>query len=397
MREENDVKAHLVVVYRHLHEEGGVPYETRALMGALHHSAVTHITAMCALPLHHKSARTAEIIASFQRSDDFKPSTIPYSAVSLVKILRSSRPPTVVCLIGCRSWEYLGYALVARILGAYVIVFPHGLLSPLLLDIGWGGRPKTLIRRAFERIFKACISIPLLRLATTTRALSESEAAQAEALGASQTLVLSDGIDRAWIDSASQRRGFPARPIRFLYMGRPEKLQKGIDLMLQGVRASNRHGLSAELVLAGPRPDDFERIVWECLGEVPAYVRITGPVEGQTKLSLFQSCHFFLHISRFEGMAKSVREAAAFGLPIIASYESNFGDWVDKFDMGFATSANEAGANRAITTAASISEARWQEMTNGAFRYAQSHLWSAVASRLEAHIVKISYHAGSVN
>ena len=66
-------------------------------------------------------------------------------------------------------------------------------------------------------------------------------------------------------------------------------------------------------------------------------VFVMPPAFGHDKTLLFLESHVFLHPSRFEEMAKLPREAMATGLPVIASKESNLGDWAVSHGFGLST------------------------------------------------------------
>lgn len=368
-----------VVIYKDLLGAGGVPYETRALLGGMV-AAGAHVAALCHSANRLGLTSGSKVAAEFAKGDDSEPADqMPYGLGPLLRTLRadaSCRP--VYLLVGCRRIDYLLYALVIRHAGLQCVVFAHGLLSPELRHRGWGGRQKGTLRRLLERCFHHLIDRPLLRAVTATRALSPTEAATLRRLGARSSFAVPDGIDRDWLSPGPLHLTPAPTPLRLLYFGRAEPYQKGLDLLLCALNeVLDERGI--ELVLAGPDVEGFRRIVTAACGEVPPWIKIVGMVVGDAKAHSLANAHFFVHVSRFEGMAKSVREAVGHGLPVIASYESNFGDWVEQRGMGLATTATVDGIREAAKRALAMTPDEWARMRDEARLFAREHSWHRVA------------------
>lgn len=377
---------HLIVVYDHLLASGGVPYETRALIGGLLANGA-RVTGICNPRGPAHSAAASAVITDFENVDDCTPPRImDYGLRSLARLLRSEdRRQTVFILIGCRRAEYLVYATMIRYLGCRFVVFPHGLLAPDLLDSGWNGRTKGWLRRRVERAFQFAVDRPVLRSAAIARALSASEAVRLKSLGATRVFEIADGVDRNWLAAAEHVPPAPRDRLVLLYLGRPEPFQKGLDILLRAIDALVRPD-AVELVLAGPDEDRFRRVVVEVLGRFPDWVRLTGKVTGDAKWQVMANAHFLAHVSRFEGMAKCAREAVGRGLPVLASYESNFGDWVQATGAGLATAAKVEAVRDTVLRATRVTPDEWTAMRDAALRFAVDHSWHKVAARILSEI-----------
>lgn len=168
-------------------------------------------------------------------------------------------------------------------------------------------------------------------------------------------------------------------------MGRPEPFQKGIDILLRAIDGLDQPN-GVELVLAGPDEERFRRIVVDALGRFPGWAKTAGMLRGDAKWQAMTEAHFLVHVSRFEGMAKCVREAAGQGLPVLASYESNFGDWVESSGGGITTAATVDGVRAAIVRAMRVTPTEWVAMREGARRFALDHSWHQVAARILAEL-----------
>jgi len=103
----------------------------------------------------------------------------------------------------------------------------------------------------------------------------------------------------------------------FLFLGRLDPAQKGLDLLLRAFTAA---GLEmAALVLVGP---DFrggrarlERLAARLRPSSP--VVILGPIYGREKFDVVAGAQVFVYTSRWEGMAIAVLEGAATGVPCL--------------------------------------------------------------------------------
>jgi glycosyltransferase involved in cell wall biosynthesis len=369
-----------VIIYKDLLGPGGIPYETRALMSGLAAEGI-QLLALCNLSGINNLDIGTKIINTFNRGDDKEINTLErYGITSLIRALMDANgTSSTYLLIGCRRFEYLIFAVLLRIKRVQCCVFVHGLLTSELLQRGWGGRPKGKVRRFVEICFNQFVDRPLLRIASVSRALSSTEADRLYKLGAKRVFEVADGVDKDWLSQEPVLNQPYNDKLVLLYLGRPEAYQKGLDLLMSATLEVSR-SYSVELILAGPDVDLFQQIVLDACGEIPDWVKFTGMVSGEPKAKLFTEADFFVHVSRFEGMAKSVREAVGQGLPVIASYESNFGDWVEHHSMGFATVATFESIRDVILQAAELPNEERTRMRNEAWRFASEQTWQRVAS-----------------
>lgn len=103
---------------------------------------------------------------------------------------------------------------------------------------------------------------------------------------------------------------------RLLFCGRSWQT-KGADIAVETAAALNRLGVPTQLDIVGALPPDG--------GVPPSYVRLHGllrksvPDELETLLRLYREAHFFLLPTRWEPFGHVFTEAAAFGVPSIAT------------------------------------------------------------------------------
>lgn len=159
-------------------------------------------------------------------------------------------------------------------------------------------------------------------------------------------------------------------------------MQKGLDLILEALRQLDDLQLNKKLrvIFAGPEvANSFEVIESSTHSLRNIQIDLLGPVGGVQKAKLFEEAHFFLHPSRFEGMARAAREAVASGLLVIASEESNFGTWTADYKLGFTTRLTTADLTQQIVSSTNMSSEAYLEICENCKNFSYGHTWNAVA------------------
>jgi glycosyltransferase involved in cell wall biosynthesis len=109
----------------------------------------------------------------------------------------------------------------------------------------------------------------------------------------------------------------------FLFLGRLDMWQKGLDLLIEGFAAASAE--AAALVLAGPDWRGSTRALTkraQRLG-IDGRVVFTGPVYGAPRGRLLAAADVFVHPSRWEGVSLSVLAAAAAGTACVLTREAD--------------------------------------------------------------------------
>jgi glycosyltransferase involved in cell wall biosynthesis len=117
--------------------------------------------------------------------------------------------------------------------------------------------------------------------------------------------------------------------VEFVFLGRLDPEQKGLDLLLDGLARSGLEAASVTLVGPDWRGNrrGLEALALK-LG-IAGRVAFAGPAFGARKLELLSRATVFVQTSRWEGLSFSVLEAAALGRPCLltpaADPQSRFG------------------------------------------------------------------------
>lgn len=223
-------------------------------------------------------------------------------------------------------------AIVARWLYRHSIPYvksPHGNLSPHTM------RKKHLLKSLYHRF----VQKPYLNRSQFIHAISDQRDIQQAGLKP-PIVQAPNGFDLATLPAQPDPGVFFDRypHLRgkrlFMFVGRLEPYQKGLDYMIQGFgKASNAN---CSLALVGP--DKHGKQAWlqqlADKGGVGDRVIFTGGVYGNDKFHFLAAADIFVHTSRWEGGSLSIIEAAAMGLPLFVTHGADPTGAVEKYHAG---------------------------------------------------------------
>lgn len=265
------------------------------------------------------------------------------------------------------------------------VLEPGGHFLPVHFTTRFAERKFGLKQKILKHAYRVLVDAPMLRGAATVRALSDYEASGIKENYGSNCFPLPLGINKEYyISNPSVRNPSSSEKIRFLFVGRLDIFQKGLDLILNASLLLNDSGMSEsyEVILAGPALNGSDTRLDRRIKELNLRnIRLHPPIRGQAKIDLFLDSHVFLHPSRFEEMAKVPREVVATGLPVIASRESNYGDWAEKEGFGLATSLNAQALAKCMETFI-VKRETTQSCSAAAIDFAERSSWDAISSQL---------------
>ena len=127
----------------------------------------------------------------------------------------------------------------------------------------------------------------------------------------------------------------------FLYLGRLDYEQKGLDLMLEGFAKFHQKEPSSLLVLVGPSWRDGEdraKALAEKLELDSSTVIFWGKAFGQEKADLLHAADAFIHTSRWEGFPMAMIEAMAYEKVCLTTPAADPWQSIGGGDLGFVCS-----------------------------------------------------------
>ena len=214
-----------------------------------------------------------------------------------------------------------------------------------------------------KQIFKLLFERKYLERAAFLHAISEEDVRGLQHYGiANRTVLAPNGIDLESLpttfDHAALHRvdgRLQGRRV-FLYLGRLDPQQKGLDLLLRAFAVSRTN--DAALVLVGPdwrgAQRDLEALA-RSLG-VSDSVVFAGPAFGKRKTDFLRAADVFVHPSRWEaGVPFSVLEAAALQRPCLLSEAADPGRILDRGGAALSVAPTVEGIAAALSQMSAMS------------------------------------------
>lgn len=147
---------------------------------------------------------------------------------------------------------------------------------------------------------------------------TQGVAQRLEALGVENVHLMTNFVDDLSAKRASPRP-IACGPLRFVFLSSVRD-KKGVGTMLGAFREAIAAGLNASLDIYGPIKDDFDRSLFDRIGEgEPVYYK--GVVPNAEVVSILAEYDCFVFPSEYgaEGFPAVLAEAMAAGLPMLAS------------------------------------------------------------------------------
>jgi glycosyltransferase involved in cell wall biosynthesis len=269
----------------------------------------------------------------------------------------------------------------------------HGALDPLVVRRGW-------LKRLRKLAYIALVERANLSAADSIFALTSSEADQIRTYGVTAPIsVAPNGIgpvvsglspaeepsDPGGAAQAFRERfGIRADQPVILYLGRIVP-KKSVHVLLQAFGELHREHPAAVLVLAGNRQaqPDYTRRLDRIIAEhgLQEAVRWTGFLNEAEKGGAWAAAALFSHVSESEGMAVSVLEAMAAGLPVIVSRECYMSEAAA--DGSLIEIEGDAGQLRSTMESLLADAPLRRRLGEGARDYVrQNHAWPRIAQRI---------------
>jgi glycosyltransferase involved in cell wall biosynthesis len=331
--------------YPWLEGAGGVPAYCRLLCDGLAHAGVA--SAVLCRPGPHK-------VQSGLVSAHYPAGRLPFMLSDFVELHRflrrhGSSIDAVVFYGGFSPYNAVA-ALIARWSGTPYVLSPDGTIAPAVMGHG---------RRLLKQVYFQLVERRILANAAAIRLLSDFEQRCLQNLRVRTPMFLArEAADPEAVSAARRYARRRSAAQHFLFLGRLDVWQKGLDHLLTGFAASLRENDRGQrLTLVGPpEPGAMAELHEQCRRlelTVGREVTICPPVRGEAKWEIFERSDVFIHPSRNEGIPRSVLEALTFGLPVIITPETNLGTVVQEARAGWCVPGSWEGVCQGIREALS--------------------------------------------
>lgn len=182
--------------------------------------------------------------------------------------------------------------------------------------------------------------------------------------------------------SIAERVGCDFDECNFLFFGRNDVYQKGLDILLEAFGKAFQYDdlLPAKLTIAGAPWKNSTQYLANSIGRYGLQDRVTvmGTVDEKTKLNLLYSAHYLVYLSRFDGPPRPIREALGVGTPVIVSQETNLGQWIEQYKAGIQVPLDPDRIAHILNQLSSNPEQR-SFFAEGAMRLKERLQWDSVA------------------
>lgn len=180
-------------------------------------------------------------------------------------------------------------------------------------------------------------------------------------------------------------------PISIVYVGRINRVYKGLDLLFQAIDIISESDISAKVKFVFYGVGAKTECEWfeEQIAKRPHITEFNGAVYGTDKDRILKEADIFILTSRSEGMPMGVLEALSYGLPCILTPGTNFGDEVVAANAGWLTSLDPEEIANTIKNAVCQYPASYKELRKNSLELSRKYNWSRIAENSIAEYSKI--------
>ncbi|MFM1906238.1 MAG: hypothetical protein RIT32_1034 [Actinomycetota bacterium] len=193
-------------------------------------------------------------------------------------------------------------------------------------------------------------------------------------------LIIPNGIDVSYFQSATPKRAFPESDFQVLFIGRLEDERKGLVELLAGFESARSAGYDLKLVIVGmgDLPAEYENLS----ADAKQAIKHLGPVDDLTKAQLLRGTNLFVapNLSG-ESFGIILTEAMSAGAPIAASNIEAFRLVLAEGKAGILFDPSVTGIAAALAQAIS-NPAQLKKYVNYASQLVWRYDWELVTDRI---------------
>ena len=243
--------------------------------------------------------------------------------------------------------------------------------------------------RAMKALFTRLVERRFLNQARFIHAVSPSEIAVIRRMGVTRPIVVApnglpvDSTAAPDPDVLHAAHPFLRGRRVFMFMGRLDPWQKGLDVLIEAFARAALH--DAALVLVGPDCNGSRGRLEALAGRlgIARALVFLAPAFGQQRTDLLAAADIFVHPSRWEGLSLSVLTAAAAGKPFVITREADPLGVLERARAALIVQPAVQSLAAGLQQAAALPREELQQMGTRARAAASAHFaWPASAQRL---------------
>lgn len=163
-------------------------------------------------------------------------------------------------------------------------------------------------------------------------------------------IIIPNGFDRPNKNKAS----FSKQGLKMLFMGRPDKYHKGLDVLWKSMIEMRDELLQSQVTLDFYAPKGRYDYDW-LERQIKAYhlesiITMHDKIEGKDKEDALLASDLFIMTSRFEGQPMGLIEALAYGIPVLVSPGTNMAKEIREANAGWVTDCDTKSIKVALQT-----------------------------------------------
>ena len=193
-----------------------------------------------------------------------------------------------------------------------------------------------------------------------------------------------------------RKEKFNSDKTEFLYIGRLDAYQKGLDLMLEAVsiNAQRMRETDSRLSIYGPDLNGRYANVENMISQygISDIVSMNHEVSGAEKERILLGADVFIQTSRSEGMPLGILEALSYGLPCLVTEGTTLGGIIEKTDCGWAADNNAESIARAISCVINDTDGLKEKSVNAVKMVDQRFEWKNIAQETIKEYKNICCH-----
>lgn len=193
------------------------------------------------------------------------------------------------------------------------------------------------------------------------------------------SVIIPNGISR----QKAIKQEFRSDGRRILFIGRYEPYQKGLDVLVEAIKAAGDALRESGVVIILHGSDKLgsaeELRTWIMQAGIDDIVQMEGAAFGEVKHAALLDADCFIMTSRYEGLPMGLLEALSYGLPCVVTPGTNMASEIGCAGAGWACGCDAESVSKALVafTKADDLDAR----SANALELASGYEWAAIAKR----------------
>lgn len=301
-----------------------------------------------------------------------------FNKENICDILKKSKPDFVI-FHSFYKLEYLRIYMKLDKLNIPYLIKPHGSFIKNAQRKSWV-KKKIANLFFFNRFIKKSKGIIYL---------NKKEKEYSNLYNNFNSYILPNGINN--INSFSSKNFLKNNQIKFMFLGRIDFEDKGIDILLDSLVNLKKKLISKKIKFNffgfGKDVDKLNKLIKEY--KLNSFVEFKGKVFGEDKERAFKNHHIFVLTSRNEGMPMGVIEALSKGLPCVLTPQTNLSKLVKENKSGWEVNFNQKCISKGLLKAIDDYQNCNIYYINNSLNLARSFLWENLVSTYKKEYNKI--------